>query len=877
MSGPNFRPVVLAAREKLKAGREKLKSQHQRGSPGIQVSGYLTDLVDGVVLDVYRTALAEVATPALESQVALVAHGGYGRRDVAPYSDVDLMLLHAADAESEAQAVARRLTQDICDAGLTLGFSLRPLAGACALALSDATIFTSLAESRFLAGSQSLFAKFRERLRRDARRRSRSLMAAIAVARHEERSRYGETVYLLTPNIKRSVGGLRDIQLVRWVGFVRHGEVDPRNLERLGVLTPDDWRELGKAHEFLLRLRNELHFHAGKAQDVLDREEQVRLAELYRYPGSEGLIPVEQFMRDYFHHTAGVHYFAVHFVACAKSGSGSGRFFSWLLSHSVEGDFRVGPTDIAATKRGLERVRGDLAQVLRLMDLANLYNKRIEHGTWQTIRQAMSQRPTVELNREVIIRFLSLMSQPGRLGDLLRRLHEMRVLEKIIPGMAHARCLMQFNDYHKYTVDEHSLRAVEAAEQLLTEEGPLGEAYRGIKNKRLLHLALLIHDLGKGYPEDHSEKGEQLAGDAAGLLGLPLHETETLRFLVRQHLTLSNTAQFRDIHDPDVIVDVAVLVGSPEVLQMLFVLTCADLAAVGPDTLNHWKRDLLTQLYQNVRRELTGDALGGSSDQQLQLRRDNVRARLQGWEPADWWHEQVEALPPAYLADSRVDQALEDLQRLQNLPRDEAVAWGRYRPESRAVQYTVGTYEEITPGIFHKLTGVLSSQRMQILSAEINTLAEGLVLDHFFVEDPDFEGAPAAERLAEVSARLVAVLKTPTYSQPTFPHVWGARETRPGAHVPRAPSRVRVDNNTSERFTILDIFATDRRGLLFAITRKLFDLGLSVHMAKIGTRLDQVVDVFYVTDMQGNKVVDEAGLDTIRATLLEEISENRPN
>ena len=874
MSGPNFRPVVLAAREKLKTGREKLKNQHRRGSPGIQVSGYLTDLVDSVVLDVYRTALAEVATPALEPHVALVAHGGYGRRDMAPYSDVDLMLLHTADAESEAQAVARRLTQDICDAGLTLGFSLRPLVGACALALSDVTIFTSLAESRFLAGSESLFAKFRAHLRRDARRRSRSLIAAIEVARQEERSRYGETVYLLTPNIKRSVGGLRDIQLVRWVGFARHGEVDPRNLERLGALSPDEWRELDKAHEFLLRLRNELHFHAGKAQDVLDREEQVRLAELYRYPGSEGLIPVEQFMRDYFHHTASVHYSAVHLLACAKTGSGITRFLNWLLSHSVEGDFRVGPTDIAATQRGLERVRGDLAQVLRLMDLANLYNKRIEHVTWQTIRQAMSQRPTVELNREAIVRFLSLMSQPGRLGDLLRRLHEMRVLEKIIPGMAHVRCLMQFNDYHKYTVDEHSLRAVEAAERLLTEEGPLGEAYRGIKSKRILHLALLVHDLGKGYPEDHSEKGERLAGDAAGLLGLPPQETETLRFLVRQHLFLSNTAQFRDIHDRDVIVDVAVQVGSPEVLQMLFVLTCADLTAVGPDTFNHWKRDLLTQLYDNVRRELTGDALGGSSDQQLQLRRDNLWARIQDWEPSSWWRDQVQALPPAYLAASRADQALEDLQRLQSLSRADAVAWGRYSPESRAVQYTVGTYEELTPGIFHKLTGVLSSQRMQILSAEINTLAEGLVLDHFYVEDPDFEGPPPAERLQEVSTKLVAVLKTLTYSPPAVPHVWGARQVHPGSQLHRAPSQVRVDNNTSERFTILDIFATDRRGLLFAITRKLFDLGLSVHRAKIGTRLDQVVDVFYVTDMRGNKVLDEAALETIRATLLEEISEN---
>jgi len=285
-------------------------------------------------------------------------------------------------------------------------------------------------------------------------------------------------------------------------------------------------------------------------------------------------------MRDYFQHTGEVHYLATHFMASAQAGAGVIRFLSQLLSHNVEGDFRVGPFDIAATRRGLERLRGDLSQVLRLMDLANLYNKRIEHLTWQTIRQAMSQGQRVELTAEVITRFLSVLSQPGRLGELLRRLHELRVLEKLVPAMAHARSLMQFNDYHKYTVDEHSLRAVEEAERLLTVAGPLGDAYRGTKNKRILHLALLLHDLGKGYPGDHAETGEQLAGETAKLMGLPLHDAEALRFLVRQHLFLSHTAQFRDIHDPAVTVDVAVRMGSPELLQMLYVLTCADLAAV---------------------------------------------------------------------------------------------------------------------------------------------------------------------------------------------------------------------------------------------------------------------------------------------------------
>ena len=303
------------------------------------------------------------------------------------------MLLLDPGSEPQVRPVAQRLTQDICDAGLTLGFSLRTPNDACSLALSDATVFTSLAESRLLAGHEPMFARFLERLRRLAARNSRSLIAAIEQARQEERQTYGETNFLLMPNIKRSLGGLRDIQLVRWLGFARYGNTDPEVLEGLDAISPDDRRRLRRAQEFLLRLRNELHFHANRAQDVLDRQEQVRLAKLYGYKGDEGLLPVEQFMRDYFHHTSEVNYAMTHFLATAKARVGVRSVFNSLMSHNVEGDFRVGPIYISATQRGLTRLRRDLVHVLRLMDLANLYDKVIEHRTWEAIREAVSSGP----------------------------------------------------------------------------------------------------------------------------------------------------------------------------------------------------------------------------------------------------------------------------------------------------------------------------------------------------------------------------------------------------------------------------------------------------------------------------------------------------
>ena len=277
-----------------------------------------------------------------------------------------------------------------------------------------------------------------------------------------------------------------------------------------------------------------------------------------------------------------------------------------IFSHQVEGDYRVTSQHIVATTGGLAKLQTDLSEVLRLCDLANLHDKRIAPATWED-RAKAAPRLNDEMSPELCKQFLSLLSQPYRLGELLRRLHELGVLEKIIPGFTHARCLLQFNEYHKYTVDEHCILAVERATDFMSDPGLLGRVYLGIKQKRTLHLALLIHDLGKGFVEDHSEVGLRIAEETAQRLRLPLRETETLKFLVHKHLAMSHLAFWRDTSDDQVIVRFAVDVGSPEVLDMLFVLTAADFAAVGPGVWNSWKAEVLADLYQRTMQHLAGE------------------------------------------------------------------------------------------------------------------------------------------------------------------------------------------------------------------------------------------------------------------------------
>jgi [protein-PII] uridylyltransferase len=855
------------ARDRVREGRERLKQQHADGSPGIQVSAALTALVEEVVLSIHQAALddlqADDQSP-LRTRLALVAHGGFGRRDAAPYSDVDLMILHDSVPENLIAPLARRLLQDLFDAGLIVGQSVRSPREACVWALKDATVFTSLAESRLLAGEQALFDKFFRRFRKLAMRRWRRIIGKIERARGDERSQFGETVYLLEPNVKRSPGGLRDLQLLRWVGFARYGQSEPEALRLMGVLPREDHRAVRRATEFLLRLRNELHFHAGKAHDVLERSEQVRIAEAFGFQGTASLLPVERFMSEYFRHTSAVRHIMGRFVEGARPWARLADTLGPLFSHQVERDFRVGPRRIWATRRGAKKLRTDIAQILRLADLANLYNKRIAHHTWKAVRESARRLPN-DLSAQAAERFLSLLSQPAQLGNLLHNLHELGVLEKIIPDFGHARGLLQFNEYHKYTVDEHCIRAVERATEFIGRAGPVGDVYRGIHDKRTLHLALLIHDLGKGYVEDHSEVGARIANETAYRLRLSDHQTETLRFLVHKHLMMSHLAFRRDTSDEAVILRFAVDVGSPEALRMLFVLTCADLASVGPGVLNDWKLEVLSDLYQRTMQHLSGDTPSAATER----RRGALRAILQHDAAYERLADQIRTLPSSYLQSAAPERIANDLREVAKLHTGEVKTWCRYVPETATVEFTVATHEHVTPGIFHKLTGALSSQGLQILSADINTLPGGIVLDRFVVQDSDFSGEPPADRIDEIKAKLAGALKSD--APPTFRRIWQAKAESAAEAVPKLPTRVNIDNSTSQHYTIIDVFALDRMGLLYTVTRTLFEVGISVSLAKIGTYLDQVVDVFYVTDQQGAKIHDEPWLRHIRQSLMDAI------
>jgi len=875
----SLHPQVVEARSLLADARLKAASLHNSGATGPQVCFAWADDVDQVIHDLIQAALEGLRDPVDPSRFAFVALGGYGRRDLAPFSDIDLMLLYRGVSESRIAPLARSIAQMIVDAGLQLGFSIRTPFQARQAAWADATILTSLVEMRLVEGNQSLFDGFLNAFKIGCKRRSSRLSKLIEQERFAERQKFGELVYLLHPNVKRSRGCLRDVQIVRWIGFVCFGEKNPEQLVEMGLLAPEDFQAVSNGYQYLLRLRNQLHFLAGRAQDSLDRSKQIELAKWLQFEGNEGVLPVEEFMQQYFEYTSEVRYSSANFVGMARSRLSLigylTRFISWPIGKGI----RLGVKEIWATKSGLKKLQSDPAKVLELMQVANRYNRRIEHKTWRTIRQAMLRRRDTSVGGEATERFLKLISKPGRLGEVLRRLHELRVLEQIIPAMRHARCLLQFNEYHKYTVDAHCIRSVECAGEFAKLDDPLGRVYRGLQNKMILHLALLLHDLGKGFPEDHSEVGRVIAEETALLFRLSDADRELLVFLVHQHLLMAHTAFRFDLSQKDPIVHFAKQVGSIERLQMLMVLSCADLDAVGPGALNDWKLKLILQLYDATESQFRSDSPNQRFLDIVATQRTAVFANRTALEREDnWWTEQINAIPSGYLLSIKPKELIEELRKLHSLTADNpALAWGNYLSNQDATEYVTAVRQEQSTGLFHTIAGALSSQGLSILSAEVHTQPGRLAWDRFVVQDADFEGAPPTLRIEQICKHLLQSVDPRHAKPPIFRRLWKSQSTFDAASARIQPTQIRFDNSTSETNTIITVFAYDRIGLLYDISKTIYDLNLDLQVAKVSTHLDQVVDVFYVTDLNGAKVTEPTRLYTLRHSLLRaiEIDESR--
>ncbi len=868
---------LVRHRERVGLLRQSTRERFDRGIDAVELARALALQTDGFLVELFDEAADELATSTrLAREGVILAVGGSGRGEMSPYSDVDLLFLESGEGGLFAE-FASQVVRDCWDVGLQLGHGLHNQRGAISLALAEAEFATSLIEARCLWGDRGLAEQFQASFqRRVITRRADRFFRDCVAAREVEWDRHDRSASELVPDVKRSPGGLRDIHLIRWLGSCCNGAT---NLDRLaddGILLPGERDTLVSGHAFLTGVRIDLHLQASRPQDILIRDEQLRLAEKRGVVGGDGLRPVERFMQQYFQHTTAVSRVVERFIDRHRPRSLPEKLYGWFPLPRRVGRYRIHHRTLDASDSDCHQVVGSFESMLELFEIAATHRVEPAAPLLDMVTAAAAGWDG-EISAEASRSFMAILSRTGHVGTTLRHMFQAGVLDHLVPAMTHTRCLMQFNQYHSFTVDEHSLRAVEAAEGLNVDPGPVGAAYRAIQRKDLLHLALLLHDLGKGFEEDHSEVGRKIAQQTAERLGLDPRETNRLVFLVHQHLVMEQLATRRDLSDSGLVAEFSHAVGSPETLRMLYALTAADIIAVGPGKWTDWKADLLTVLFDRSLLMLGGEPPRFELEQRIESVREKVgesfsESGAASQEDRQWLDYQLDVLTPHYLSATPPATITADLRALRDLADDDVQVDGKYLPETGTVELRILVGSTHAGGCFHRIAGSLTALRLEVLGADISTSGDNVVIDRFWVVDHDIAGTVTDSRIAEIGKVIrEAVLREITVRQLFDRHRrFGHAES--GPPVSDFPTRVVIDVNSSPRCTIVDVFAHDRPGLLYLIARNLFQMGLSVELARIATHVDQVVDVFYVVDGDGRKVEDPVARDAIVERLEEAIA-----
>ncbi|WP_457573077.1 [protein-PII] uridylyltransferase [Desulfolithobacter sp.] len=861
---------VSGQQKNLRAQREALEELWRQGLSGHELLHRHTALVDRFIIDQFQ---ASEAVARARGNIALIALGGYGRRELYPFSDIDLLLLHDWKAGRYMQDVAESILYPLWDANFDVGHSVRSVKGAVNFAREDFIFQVSLLDARFLAGSEKLFDKLWKRYRAkllDGRRNR--FVQTMDQFREQRREKYGSHAYLLEPHIKEGKGGMRDIQAMLWVAKAVFGLADLRAIEESGMLQTDECRLFQESWDMLARIRNRLHYVSRRKNDQLIFEYQEEIATAFGYHDKDGLLGVEQFMRQVYGHLQTIavttDYFFEH-VHEVLGITGTGREEKSLEKAIVlrSGTIRLVRADELAQRPYL---------LMRLFLQAGRTGAPLHHRTRQLVSGNLGLvDDRFRSSRRVAGIFLELLMGTDPM-PVLETMLETGLLTAYIPEFARVESLAQHDLYHIYTVDRHQLQTVAELARLKQEDSDL---FLSLASPHLVYLAALLHDIGKGQGADHSMLGAEMVEDIGCRLGLPAEERACLSFLVRYHLYLPENAMRRDLEDQAFIEQAAGLIGDVDRLTMLYLLTIADSRATGPSAWSSWKATLLADMFLKVKTCLEagcgeGDELdGGSEEQGVNWLREQVHSLL---EPGEELRMDVARLPADYLTSFTPEMVVRHLR----LHRDQATMLQQkvlIFPEARPGSWSLLIMSKDRPGLLAKLCGVLSLHNLSVLAAQIFTWPDKTVVDVLDVvpmaqsdfEEQDWEALERDVNLA-VNHRLDV-----TYQLHRRLH--GVVGMRPRRKVQQLVQEVVVDNETSRRFTVIEVYGGDRPGTLYRLAQTLADFGLDIHRARIATEVEQLIDIFYVTLRSGDKLTDEEMVDKVRGTLLHIIAEDEEN
>jgi len=858
---------------------------------GLQAARMLGRLVDGVIGALYDHAVNDTGRGLGEPEhLSIAATGGYGRGVLAPFSDIDLLFLTADKPSPHTLRMVEYILYFLWDLGLKVGHATRSIEDCLLEGGRDTTIRTALLDARYLAGDASLFGVFHQRFRQACKEAGvAEYIAAKQAERDVRHRRYGDSPFMVEPNIKEGRGGLRDLQTLYWIARYVYDTQTMGELADVGdILTHTEARHGRRAWEFLWTVRFHLHYVAGRAEERLTFDMQPVVGARMGYTRHGKQDGVERFMRHYF--------------LTAREVARLTRILEPAILRQALGPPAVAAeTDPALVKAGFVLAEGMLMpmsgrdfdaepiQMLRILRVARDRNLELHPLALRSLIQ--NERRAVDLrgNKKAADLFMDLMCgrEPERhRGGIIGGPHpdgarwlgvmnETGFLGRYLPDWARIVGQMQFDTYHVFTVDEHTIEAIRVLNAMergeLHEVAPIAsELVEHVQSRRALYLALLLHDIAKGRGGDHSQIGAELALEVGPSLGLTAEETETVSWLVLHHLLLSTIAFKRDIDDPKTILDAADIVQSPERLRLLLILTVADMRAVSAKVWNNWKATLLRELYARVADVLAGGLSTTERDVRVQRAKHAAAALLSDWSKEEIGNFTSLGYPGYWLSFDPETHA-----RHARLVRD---------AEARKAPLTVNTQPlparsvtEVTvycsdhPGLFSQISGALAVAGASIVDARIHTLTNGMALDTFWVQDAAGGAFDAPHRLARLSVlieqALSGRLRLATEIRNLSKVVLGRRMR--AIHV---PPRVVIDNHASNTFTVVEVNGRDRPGFLHDVTAAITDQGLQISSAHVTTYGVRAVDVFYVKDVFGLKVENERRLAQLREALLKAIS-----
>ncbi len=873
--GRSEREVAEGVRAYVHELRDHLIRLHRSGASGQQVNEAHSDHMDRMVRRLFECAEERSFAGGEEAgtDFCVLAVGGYARREMSIHSDLDILFVYRDALTPHVASVAERLQYWLWDAKLTVGGATRTIRESVALAREDPTVRTSLLAPRFLVGSGVLFHEFCDSVRRKALPPPRRFVEEQIASLRQRHEQYGDTLYLLQPNVKESAGGLRDYHAAFWTMVASLPAARGRaDFLHLGLLTEEELEKYDAALDFLWRARNELHSETGRKTDQLSFELQEHMAEFLGHAAGPSELPVERFMREYYRHALAIRNAS---SLVMEQCHARVRRPERRRVQELAGGFRIanGQLEIPHARQ----LREQPTRLLEAFAVAQEQDVPLTRKALRLVRENLFLVDEgFQRSRAARDLFLRILEARKRVTSSLIAMNEVGLLARYLPEWEHIVCRWQHVIYHTYTVDVHSIFLVEELRRLLLGEHEkelpeLSELMRSVEDRPVLFLGCLLHDIGKGFGGDHSRKGAERSRSCLERIGLEPERIERVVFLVDLHLLMSQIAQSRDLSDPKIIREFAQRVGDRTNLHYLYLLTFADVRASSPGGWTEWRGQLLRELFERSSEMLET----GSKDEEqaverierrVEKRREAAASELRSLGlPDTKIRAYFDMMPRRYFVSHTPPQIARHAAVVFHFGDEErllATAWRRMR--AGFSEFIVCTRD--VHGLYADVAGTLTAHGINILGANVYTARSGIALEIYRVTTPSERVEEEALTWADVEASLVKVLRRELDTE----ELLRRRGRRLGEVSVKSqlPSQVEISNSVSDFYTVVDVVTDDRLGLLYSLTRVIADQGYEIYISKAGRVLDQVSDTFYLKDPERKKIQDPEALERLREALL---------